>query len=99
MSIHTGNLPYVCIECGARFLNSRYLQNHFQDHTKEEKNEVLNSNGNNFKSNAKVTDQFCSDTGEKPYQCKECGIGYNIKRSLTNHIRIHTGIGPYICDP
>lgn len=36
-------------------------------------------------------------TGEKPYECQDCGRAFNQNSSLGRHRRTHTGERPYAC--
>ncbi|NXM61937.1 ZN257 protein, partial [Illadopsis cleaveri] len=36
-------------------------------------------------------------SGERPYECGECGKSFNQKGHLTQHQVVHTGGKPYKC--
>lgn len=42
-------------------------------------------------------DRFGLSTGERPFQCNQCGASFTQKGNLLRHIKLHSGEKPFKC--
>ncbi|CAJ0572883.1 unnamed protein product, partial [Mesorhabditis spiculigera] len=49
------------------------------------------------KFRSKAIEHRRSHTGEKPFKCPKCKMGFTQRGALKSHLRLHTGERPYAC--
>ncbi|XP_049615196.1 B-cell CLL/lymphoma 6 member B protein isoform X1 [Syngnathus scovelli] len=96
-SILSGDKPYHCNVCGARFNRPANLKTHARIHSGE-KPYRCDTCGARFVQVAHLRAHVLIHTGEKPYPCHTCGTRFRHLQTLKSHLRIHTGEKPYSCE-
>ncbi|XP_043352664.1 zinc finger protein 879-like isoform X2 [Dermochelys coriacea] len=95
-TIHTGQKPLQCLDCGESFNNRSALNNHGRSHRREKPSQCLEC-GKCFIWKSELIRHQLSHTGERPHKCSDCGKSFNWKSVLVNHQAIHTGERPHKC--
>ena len=77
---------FGCGKCLKYFKQSDKAKTYFYNHTRI------------CRLTTKHMSHWCIDTGEKPFKCKVCDMGFRQNFKLTAHMRTHIGESPFMCD-
>ncbi|XP_055706558.1 zinc finger protein OZF-like [Phlebotomus papatasi] len=94
--LHVNERPYLCSQCGIRFVRNDYLVIHLRRH-KGEKPYTCRYCGKGFPRATDLTVHERYHTGEKSHLCTTCGKSFHRAYNLLVHMRVHTGERPYHC--
>lgn len=98
MRTHTGEKPFICHYCNARFNLKGSLKRHIlTHHTERERKFICETCGNSFLTKNSIITHMRVHTDERPYVCSYCSKAFRQIASMIRHKRTHTGECPYTC--
>ena len=81
-----------CPDCGKQYTNKFNMKRHYALAHLHENNYVCRICGKSLSSKQNYREHSYIHTGEKPFECEECGARYRQCSQLSVHKRIHRAI-------
>ncbi|XP_072013886.1 uncharacterized protein [Amphiura filiformis] len=91
--------PYVCLECGKKFPESKYLTKHRYRHRNEFVTYRCTHKNCDFTFNRKdrLISHIQVHKGKKKFQCNVCGVGFDTVKFLSVHKTLHSSDKTHSC--
>lgn len=89
------NTKFPCKICNKIFKNSSGLYNHNRNIHQLKGTKVLCSVCGLYVSN--IYNHMMRHSGEKPFECNQCGKKFTAKPQLKQHLLVHSGLKPFTC--
>ncbi|XP_043228145.1 histone-lysine N-methyltransferase PRDM9-like isoform X4 [Amphibalanus amphitrite] len=93
---NTGERPYGCSICPARFAQRSTLSSHVRSHTGERPYGCSICPAR-FTKGSNLNNHMRTHTGERPYGCSICPAWFAHRSNLSSHMRTHSWERPYGC--
>lgn len=90
---------HLCMICSKCFASAELLKSHkFRAHSAKDRFKCpICKKGYAFQ--AQLEEHVGSHTGERPFECKQCGKRFRLSRNLSKHLsRVHENPKKYVCD-
>lgn len=95
---HTGEKPFKCDICDARFIQSINLKRHVLSYHKNDEPYACNICGKKFRVLVYLKSHEVTHSKDRPFQCEACGAMFKRKSDLRSHRRVHNSVKPYGCN-
>ena len=97
--VHSGESrrSYMCETCGASYKTKTDMTRHMARHGPDKPYKCKHCSKSFYSMEGwRRCERICSGEGDR-YMCEKCSKTFFTKSKLSNHMRIHLGIKPFIC--